>query len=103
MTIRRDQYNRLMFSFTIICRSSLDENEPYLTTADSAAKFLPEATKPIDGWKGIEYRAAFPLSKPPGGNFYPPDMDKMVHTITMFDACFPFFVTNGKKCVSKIL
>ncbi|CAG7905017.1 hypothetical protein IGI04_029143 [Brassica rapa subsp. trilocularis] len=60
--------------------SSLDENEPYLSTADSAAKFLPEATKPIDGWKGIEYRAAFPLTKPPGGNFYPPDMDKMEFT-----------------------
>ena len=81
----------------------MDENEPYLTTADSAAKFLPEATKPIDGWKGIGFRAGLSLSKPPGGNFYPPDMDKMVHTITMFDACFPFFVTNGKKCVSKIL
>lgn len=103
MTIRRDQYKRLMFSFTLICRSSLDENEPYLSTADSAVKFLPEATKRIDGWKGIEYRAAFPLTKPPGANFYPPDMDKMVHIFTMFDVCFPFFVTHGKKCVSKIL
>lgn len=60
-------------------RSSLDENEAFLTTADSAVKLLPEATKPVVGWKGIEYRAAFPVAKPPGANFYPPDMDKMVY------------------------
>ncbi|CAH8384419.1 unnamed protein product [Eruca vesicaria subsp. sativa] len=60
--------------------SSLDENEPLLTTADSAVKLLPEATKPFAGWKGLEYRAAFPLTKPPGANFYPPDMDKMEFT-----------------------
>ena len=29
-------------------------------------------------WKGLEYRATFPLLKPAGANFYPPDMDKMV-------------------------
>ncbi|XP_022721132.1 nudix hydrolase 3 isoform X1 [Durio zibethinus] len=57
--------------------SCLDENEAFLTTADSAIKLLPEATKPITGWKGLEYRAAFPMLKPPGANFYPPDMDKM--------------------------
>ncbi|KAA0058698.1 hypothetical protein IC582_002392 [Cucumis melo] len=57
--------------------SSLDENEAYLTTADSAIKLLPEATRPVSGWKGLEYKAAFPLQKPPGANFYPPDMDKM--------------------------
>ncbi|KAL8244650.1 hypothetical protein R6Q59_010908 [Mikania micrantha] len=57
--------------------SCLDENEAFLTTADSAIKLVPEATKPIAGWKGIEYKAAFPLRKPPGANFYPPDMDKM--------------------------
>jgi hypothetical protein len=50
-----------------------------LTTADSAVKFLPEATKPVTGWKGLEYRAAFPMLKPPGANFYPPDMDKTVY------------------------
>ncbi|XP_071730456.1 nudix hydrolase 3-like isoform X1 [Rutidosis leptorrhynchoides] len=55
----------------------LDENEAFLTTSDSAMKLLPEATKRVGGWKGFEYRAAFPLSKPPGANFYPPDMDKM--------------------------
>ncbi|KAM7254240.1 hypothetical protein ACFE04_031922 [Oxalis oulophora] len=57
--------------------SSLDENEAFLTTADSAVKLLPEATKAVPGWKGLEYKAAFPLVKPPGANFYPPDMDKM--------------------------
>ncbi|KAH9667584.1 Nudix hydrolase 3 [Citrus sinensis] len=57
--------------------SSLDENEAFLTTADSAVKLLPDATKPVNGWKGLEYKASFPLPKPPGANFYPPDMDKM--------------------------
>ncbi|KAA3478669.1 nudix hydrolase 3 isoform X1 [Gossypium australe] len=57
--------------------SCLDENEAFLTTADSAVKLLPEATKPITGWKGVQYRAAFPMLKPSGANFYPPDMDKM--------------------------
>ncbi|XP_038717609.1 nudix hydrolase 3 isoform X2 [Tripterygium wilfordii] len=57
--------------------SCLDENEPFLTTADSAVKLLPEAAKQITGWKGLEYKAAFPMKKPPGANFYPPDMDKM--------------------------
>lgn len=59
-------------------RSSLDENEAFLTTADSAVKLVPDATKPVNGWKGLEYKASFPLPKPPGANFYPPDMDKMV-------------------------
>ncbi|KAJ6944295.1 hypothetical protein NC652_009642 [Populus alba x Populus x berolinensis] len=55
--------------------SCLDENEAFLTTTDSAIKLLPEATKPVSGWKGLEYKAAFPMLKPPGANFYPPDMD----------------------------
>lgn len=59
-------------------RSSLDEDEAFLTTADSAVKLLPEATRKVAGWKGLEYKAAFPLVKPPGANFYPSDMDKMV-------------------------
>ncbi|XP_043711165.1 nudix hydrolase 3-like [Telopea speciosissima] len=57
--------------------SSLDENEAFLTTADSAVKLHVESTKSVPGWKGLEYRAAFPVQKPPGANFYPPDMDKM--------------------------
>ncbi|KAJ7004877.1 hypothetical protein NC653_009650 [Populus alba x Populus x berolinensis] len=56
--------------------SCLDENEAFLTTTDSAIKLLPEATKPVSGWKGLEYKAAFPMLKPPGANFYSPDMDK---------------------------
>lgn len=57
--------------------SCIDENEAFLTTADSAIKFLPEATLSVTGWKGIEYRSAFPTEKAPCANFYPPDMDKM--------------------------
>ncbi|XP_076944375.1 nudix hydrolase 3-like [Bidens hawaiensis] len=57
--------------------SCLDENEAFLTTVDSAVKLLPEATKAVANWKGLEYKAAFPILKPPGANFYPPDMDKM--------------------------
>ncbi|KAM7459718.1 hypothetical protein LguiA_036712 [Lonicera macranthoides] len=57
--------------------SCVEENKAFLTTADSAVKFIPEATKPVTGWKGLEYRTAFPVLKPPGANFYPPDMDKM--------------------------
>ncbi|KAE8725075.1 Nudix hydrolase 3 [Hibiscus syriacus] len=61
-------------------KSCLDENEAFLTTADSAIKLLPEATKPITGWKGVQYRVAFPMIKPSGANFYPPDMDKMAQS-----------------------
>ncbi|KAK9084554.1 hypothetical protein Syun_031570 [Stephania yunnanensis] len=56
--------------------SVLDENKAFLTTADSAVKLYEKCTKSIPGWKGLEYRAAFPMVKPPGANFYPPDMDK---------------------------
>lgn len=59
-------------------RSCLDENEAFLTTVDSAVKLLPESTKQVTGWKGLEYKAAFPMEKPPVANFYPSDMDKMV-------------------------
>ncbi|CAN1814483.1 Nudix hydrolase 3, partial [Linum perenne] len=57
--------------------SCLDENQAFLTTKDSARKLIPEATKSVSGWKGLEYKAAFPILKPSGANFYPPDMDKM--------------------------
>ncbi|KAF9613200.1 hypothetical protein IFM89_006002 [Coptis chinensis] len=56
--------------------SSLDDNEAFLTTADSAVKLLAKSTKTVPGWKGLEYKVAFPILKPPGANFYPPDMDK---------------------------
>ncbi|CAN8270684.1 unnamed protein product [Cochlearia groenlandica] len=61
--------------------SSLDENEAFLSTTDSAVRLVPKATKSVSGWKGLEYRAAFPLTKPPGANFYPPDMDKTEFTL----------------------
>ncbi|KAK4422442.1 Nudix hydrolase 3 [Sesamum alatum] len=56
--------------------SALDENELFLSTSDSAIKLLPDATKPVNGWKGLEHRAAFPLTRPHGANFYPRDMEK---------------------------
>ncbi|EPS60055.1 hypothetical protein M569_14749, partial [Genlisea aurea] len=57
--------------------SILNENEAFLTTADSPLKLFPNATKRVEGWRGLEYRAAFPVDKPAGANFYPPDMDKL--------------------------
>ncbi|GJM87102.1 hypothetical protein PR202_ga03023 [Eleusine coracana subsp. coracana] len=65
-------YSRKLI-FVVSC---LDESKAFLSTADSAVKLLTDATKPVSGWMGIEYRAAFPLNKPAGANFYPPDMDK---------------------------
>jgi hypothetical protein len=44
---------KILSSFSMN-RSSLDENEAFLTTADSAIKLLPEATKRVTGWKGLE-------------------------------------------------
>ncbi|GFP79378.1 nudix hydrolase 3 [Phtheirospermum japonicum] len=73
------QLNKLKWTYYLVNKSpwsSLDENEAFLTSADSAVKLLPEATKPVKGWKGVEYKSAFPVVKPPGANFYPPDMDK---------------------------
>lgn len=72
-----DRLKRMYYLVNKSPWSSLDENEPFLSTADSAVMSLPEATKPLIGWKGLEYRTAFPVLKPPGANFYPPDMDKM--------------------------
>lgn len=76
----KSQLDKLKWMYYVINKSPwscLDENEAFLTTADSAIKLLPKATKPVPGWKGFEYRTAFPAVKPPGANFYPPDMDKM--------------------------
>ncbi|KAJ8755200.1 hypothetical protein K2173_018998 [Erythroxylum novogranatense] len=73
------ELDKLKWMYYVINKSPwscLDENEAFLTTSDSAVKLLPEATKPVSGWRGLEYRAAFPTVKPPGANFYPPDMDK---------------------------
>lgn len=71
--------NKLKWKYFSINKSpwsSLDENRPFLTTADSAVKLHPHATKPVPDWKGLEYKSAFSLVKPPGANFYPSDMDK---------------------------
>ncbi|KAL0010940.1 hypothetical protein SO802_006048 [Lithocarpus litseifolius] len=73
------ELDKLKWMYYVINKSPwscLDEDEAFLTTADSAIKLLPEATQQVTGWKGLEYRAAFPMLKPPGANFYPPDMDK---------------------------
>ncbi|KAG9141797.1 hypothetical protein Leryth_023317 [Lithospermum erythrorhizon] len=72
--------NKLKWMYYIINKSPwsvLDENEAYLTTADSPIQACPDSTKPVAGWKGLEYRLAFPSVKPPGANFYPPDMNKV--------------------------
>ncbi|KAL5053120.1 hypothetical protein RYX36_033802, partial [Vicia faba] len=53
------------------CRSCLDDDEAFLTTADSAIRLLSKATRTVSEWKGLEYRAAFPILKPAGANFYP--------------------------------
>nr|CAD1825601.1 unnamed protein product [Ananas comosus var. bracteatus] len=72
-----DQLKWMYYSINKGPWSCLDENKAFLTTADSAVKLLRDSTKPVSGWKGIEYRVAFPVVKPPGASFYPPDMDKM--------------------------
>ncbi|KNA10354.1 hypothetical protein SOVF_145120 [Spinacia oleracea] len=72
--------NKLKWKYFSINKSPwscLDENLAFLSTADSAIKLHLHATKPVSGWKGLEYKAAFPLSKQPGANFYPSDMDKL--------------------------
>ncbi|KAJ4959224.1 hypothetical protein NE237_026335 [Protea cynaroides] len=76
----KSNLDKLKWKYYLINKSpwsSLDENEAFLTTADSAVKLHVESTKSVTGWKGLEYRAAFPVQKPPSANFYPPDMDKM--------------------------
>ena len=49
-----------------------------MTTADSAICEASDALKALPGWNGLHYRAAFPLMKPAGANFYPADMDQAV-------------------------
>ncbi|GLT38246.1 hypothetical protein SLA2020_125070 [Shorea laevis] len=76
----RSELDSLKWMYYVINKSPwscLDENKAFLTTKDSAVNLLSGATRPVTGWKGIEYKAAFPTLKPPGANFYPPDMDKM--------------------------
>lgn len=78
------ELNKLKWSYYQINGSpwsSLDDDEAFLTTADSAIRLLSKATRTVREWKGLEYRAAFPILKPAGANFYPPDMDKMEFNI----------------------
>lgn len=71
-------------------RSVLDENGAFLSTADSAVKLSTDSTRSVLGWKGVEYRVAFPIVKPAGANFYPADMDKKVRVNVSFFV--PIFV-----------
>ncbi|RDX67268.1 Nudix hydrolase 3, partial [Mucuna pruriens] len=78
------ELNKLKWSYYLINKSpciylytsSLDEDKAFLTTADSATRLLLSATRPVKEWKGLEYKAAFPVPKPRGANFYPSDMEK---------------------------
>ncbi|GAU21061.1 hypothetical protein TSUD_132730 [Trifolium subterraneum] len=75
----KSELNKLKWSYYQINKSpwsTLDDDEAFLTTADSAIRLLPKATRTVKEWKGLEYRAAFPILKPAGANFYPADMDK---------------------------
>ncbi|PKA49400.1 Nudix hydrolase 3 [Apostasia shenzhenica] len=72
-----DKFKWIYYSINKSPWSCLDENKAFLTTADSAIKLLDNSARTVLGWKGIEYRVAFPATKLPGANFYPPDMDKM--------------------------
>uniref|UniRef100_A0A803MS07 Nudix hydrolase domain-containing protein n=1 Tax=Chenopodium quinoa TaxID=63459 RepID=A0A803MS07_CHEQI len=81
--------NKLNWKYFAINKSPwscLDENQAFLSTADSAIVMHSHATKPVSGWKGLEYKAAFPLAKPPGANFYPSDMDKLKKLHSKADA-----------------
>ncbi|CAM6010514.1 unnamed protein product [Sphagnum balticum] len=76
----KSELDRLKFAYYLINKSPwsvLDENSAYLTTADSAVQLAKNAAqKDVPSWAGVQYKAAFPVSKPPCANFYPRDMDK---------------------------
>ena len=52
----------------------MDENAPFLSTADSPPIRCPGAVKAVSGYGGVEFRAAFPAVQAKGANFYPADM-----------------------------
>ncbi|KAI3721487.1 hypothetical protein L2E82_32500 [Cichorium intybus] len=58
LTLPNDAF-KLLFIF-LQQRSLLDENEAFFTIADSAIRLLPELTKLVPGWNGIQYKVAFP-------------------------------------------
>lgn len=68
---------KLMYSYYLINKSPwsvLDENEAFMTTADSAVCEAHAALKSLTG--SLQYKATFPSLKPSGANFYPADMDR---------------------------
>eukprot|EP00271_Cylindrocystis_brebissonii_P018677 TRINITY_DN5407_c0_g2_i1.p1 TRINITY_DN5407_c0_g2~~TRINITY_DN5407_c0_g2_i1.p1 ORF type:complete len:793 (+),score=132.37 TRINITY_DN5407_c0_g2_i1:49-2379(+) len=56
--------------------SVLDEDDPFLTCADSKAIEAPKGAAAGDPDLVIRFRSAFPQTRPAGSNFYPADMDK---------------------------
>ncbi|KAL7607773.1 hypothetical protein Lser_V15G11453 [Lactuca serriola] len=95
----KSHFYKLKWSYYSVNKSPwscLDENEAFFMTADSAIRLLQESTKSIPGWNGIEYKAAFPMKKPSGANFYPSDLDKMMsdHAARIFN---PGAITSGYK------
>lgn len=76
----KSELDRLKYAYYLINKSPwsiLDENDAYLTTADSAIQLAENAVDKTVTWTGkVQYRAAFPVDKLPGANFYPADMDK---------------------------
>nr|XP_024376311.1 nudix hydrolase 3-like [Physcomitrium patens]PNR53362.1 hypothetical protein PHYPA_007037 [Physcomitrium patens] len=76
----KSELDRLKFAYYLINKSPwsiLDENDAFLTTADSAIQIAEGAVDESVTWGGkVRYRAAFPVEKAPGANFYPVDMDK---------------------------
>jgi len=83
-----------------LCRSILDENNAFLTTADSAIQVAEGAVERTVTWGGkVLYRAAFPVEKSAGANFYPVDMDKKVDgagTFLTSSHSFPYFLQAVK-------
>ncbi|CAM6129567.1 unnamed protein product [Calypogeia fissa] len=75
----KSELDQLKYDYFLINKSPwscLDENEAYLTTADSAIHLAENAVNPVPGWRGLHWKAAFPTGKSPNANFYPRDMDK---------------------------
>lgn len=76
----KSELDRLKFAYYLINKSPwsiLDENDAFLTTADSAIQVAESAVEKTVTWGGkVQYRAAFPVDKAPGANFYPVDMEK---------------------------
>lgn len=104
-----DKLKWMYYSINKSSWSSLDENKAFLTTADSAVRLLADATRPVLGWKGLEYRIAFPVLKPPGASFYPPDMDKMEFqlwkstlSVSEQEAAIGFFSVIRRHCDTNV-